>query len=53
MASSGAVVRVGVAVLITDAENHPGCVLVGKRKGSHGAGTWAPPGGHLEVLWRE
>ncbi|KAK3395780.1 NUDIX hydrolase domain-like protein [Sordaria brevicollis] len=39
------VVRTGVAVIITDAE---GKVLVGVRKGSHGAGTIQFPGGHLE-----
>src|SRR5260221_9935739 len=37
-------VRVGVAVIIT--RNNK--VLLGRRKGSHGAGTWAFPGGHLE-----
>ncbi|KAK5992450.1 Nudix hydrolase 1 [Cladobotryum mycophilum] len=37
--------RVGIAAIITDAN---GRVLVGKRKGSHGAGTWQFPGGHLE-----
>ncbi len=37
--------RVGVAVLIL---NDQGQILVGKRKNSHGASSWAPPGGHLE-----
>jgi 8-oxo-dGTP diphosphatase len=36
--------QVGVGVLIID----KGRVLLGKRKGSHGVGTWAAPGGHLE-----
>jgi len=38
-------VRVGVAVLIIN----QGKVLLGERIGSHGANTWATPGGHLEM----
>ncbi|KAI1827207.1 nudix domain-containing protein [Xylaria intraflava] len=38
--------RVGIATII---RNEKGQVILGKRKGSHGAGTWAFPGGHLEM----
>ena len=36
--------RVGVGIIIL----RDGHILLGLRKGSHGAGTWALPGGHLE-----
>jgi 8-oxo-dGTP diphosphatase len=36
--------QVGVGVIIV----RDGLVLLGERIGSHGAGTWALPGGHLE-----
>lgn len=38
-------VSVGVGVLIV---RDDGRVLLGLRRGSHGSGTWALPGGHLE-----
>lgn len=36
--------RIGVGVLIF----RDGKLLLGKRRGSHGAGDWSAPGGHLE-----
>jgi 8-oxo-dGTP diphosphatase len=36
--------RVGVGVVIVRDRR----VLLGERRGSHGSGTWAPPGGNLE-----
>lgn len=38
-------VRVGVCVVLQDEQ---GRVLLGLRKGTHGSGKWALPGGHLE-----
>ncbi len=39
-------VRVGIGVMILK----DGKVLLGKRKGSHGAGEYAFPGGHLDYM---
>lgn len=36
--------QVGVGVFI----RHQDKILLGRRRGSHGEGTWALPGGHLE-----
>ena len=48
MSSQQQVVRVGVGVLIKDPSS-PSKLFVGTRKGSHGAGLVALPGGHLEM----
>jgi 8-oxo-dGTP diphosphatase len=36
--------RVGLGVIIV----RDGRILLGERRGPHGGGMWAPPGGHLE-----
>jgi 8-oxo-dGTP diphosphatase len=40
------ITKVGIGVAIIDGSD----VLLGKRKGSHGAGEWALPGGHLDYM---
>ncbi|KAL7466020.1 hypothetical protein ACHAXS_006311 [Conticribra weissflogii] len=47
-------VRVGVGVLIRDPK-HPNKIFAGLRKNSHGDGTLALPGGHLEMYesWKD
>lgn len=40
-------VRVGVATIIHKMGKAPS-ILLGKRKGAHGAGTWSLPGGRIE-----
>jgi 8-oxo-dGTP diphosphatase len=40
------VIRVGIGVMIFK----DGRILMGKRRGSHGAGEYAWPGGHLEYM---
>lgn len=37
--------KVGLGVLVFNFDNQ---ILLGKRKNSHGASSWGPPGGHLE-----
>lgn len=44
MASDGKTVRVGLGVIVICKDR----ILLGIRKGSHGAGKYQPPGGHLE-----
>lgn len=46
IADATVIPRVGVAVFVINEKGH---VLVGKRNGSHGAGTLALPGGYLEL----
>ena len=46
--------RVGVGCILLSPQ-HEAKLLIGERQGSHGAGKWALPGGHLEQneSWQE
>ncbi|KAI0004707.1 nudix domain-containing protein [Xylariaceae sp. FL0662B] len=46
MATNSPHPRVGVGAMVYNAK---GELVMGKRKGGHGAGTWQFPGGHLEM----
>lgn len=46
MLSSMQLPRVGVGVFVLNSKDE---FVFGRRKGSHGAGTWSLPGGHLEL----
>lgn len=46
MTDASHIPRTGIAVFILNSENK---FIFGRRKGSHGQGTWALPGGHLEL----
>ncbi|CEP15354.1 hypothetical protein [Parasitella parasitica] len=43
-------VAVGCFVTYTDTKIGKTRILVGQRAGSHGAGTWQLPGGHMEMF---
>ena len=45
-AKGNPVVRVGLGVFVLQPTT--GNFVIGRRKGSHGSGTWQLPGGHLE-----
>jgi 8-oxo-dGTP diphosphatase len=47
MTSASQIPRIGIGVFVISTKT--GEFILGKRKGSHGTGTWALPGGHLEL----